>query len=176
MNVKRMLMIAVSVPLILVQEQLLMGLPNIQLTVLLVILFSTIFSYKESMIMVFVYVILDSLVTGTMDPLYVIPLLIGWGIIPTVYHFILRKTTNEYYLASFAFVFGFVYGWVFIPFRMIQFGVSIVWPYFVADLPFEIIMAVVGFGTVLLIFKPLYRALHTILQIGSEYEIKLTED
>jgi hypothetical protein len=171
-----MMMIAMSVPLILVQEQLLMGFPNIQLTVLLIILFSTIFSYKESMIMVLVYVVLDSLVTGTMDLFYVFPLLIGWSIIPTVYNFVLKRTVNEYYLAGFALVFGFLYGWVFIPFRMVQFGVSIVWPYFVADLPFEIIMAVVGFSTVLLIFKPLYRALHSILNEEEIYEVNLSED
>ncbi len=63
----------------------------------------------------------------------------------------------------FAFVFGFVYGWVFIPFRMLQLGIDELWPYLLADLPFEIIMATTGLLTVLWIYKPLYNIMNDVI-------------
>lgn len=173
MSVKKMLMIATAVTIIFVQEQILLIAPNVQLTVLLIILFSTIFSIRESLMMILVYVFLDSMYMGTIDFFYMIPMVIAWSLIPICYHTILRRTNNEYVLAVFAFVFGFVYGWIFIPFRMIQFGVSKVWPYFIADIPFEIIMAVVGFGTVLLAFKPLKSVLNQVIEIEVYKSIKV---
>ena len=123
--------------------------------------------------MIFVYVFLDSMYMGTMDLFYMVPMMIGWSIIPVVHHTLLRNTNNEYILAVFALSFGFMYGWVFIPFRMFQFGISEVWPYFIADLPFEIIMAVVGFGTVLLAFKPLKRVLDQVIEQETYETIKI---
>lgn len=160
MNLRRMLLISVSVPIIIVQEYALVSLPNIQFTVLLIILFSTIFTFKESIIMIFVYVLLDSLLMGAFNPLYMIPMFLGWSVIPLVLNTVLKNTRNELTLAFFAFVFGFIYGWMFIPFRMMQYGVTILTPYLIADLPYEIVMAVVGFVTVLLAYKPLYKVLH----------------
>lgn len=159
MNVKRMLMIALAVPIIIIQEELLLIFPNVQFTVLLIILFSSIFTIKESLIMVFVYVLIDSMYMGALNPLYMIPMILGWSLIPIVAHTILRNTKSEIVLAFFALVFGFVYGWMFIPFKIIEQGITEVWPYFVADLPFEIIMSVTGFTTVILLFKPLYSVL-----------------
>jgi len=163
MSIQKMLMIAAAVTIIFVQEQILLIAPNVQFTVLLIILFSTIFTFKESTVMIVVYVILDSLYMGALNPFYMTPMLIAWMIIPMMYHTVLRRTNNEYILAVFALFFGFVYGWVFIPFRMIQYGVNIAWPYLLADIPFEIIMAIVGFGTVLVGFKPLKKVLDQII-------------
>jgi hypothetical protein len=166
-----MLLIALTVPIIVVQEELLLVLPNVQFTVLLIILFSSIFTLKESVIMIFVYVLIDSMYMGALNPLYMIPMLISWTLIPIAYHTILRRTDNEIYLALFAFLFGFVYGWVFIPFKIIEQGITQVYPYFIADLPFEIIMATVGFITVILLFKPLKRVLDNVIN-KDEYTLK----
>ena len=167
-----MLLVAMSISIIFVLEQAMLIIPNVQLTVLLIILFSSVFTFKESMIMVLIYVFLDSLYMGTMDPFYMIPLVMGWSIIPVVYNTFLRRTSNEYILSIFALFFGFVYGWVFIPFRMIQFGISVVWPYLIADITFEIIMAVVGFTTVILLFKPLKKVLDDLM--SDELYVKVT--
>ena len=163
MSVKRMLFIAISVSIIFVQEQLLVFLPNIQFTVLLIILFSSIFTFKESVTMILVYVLLDSLYMGAMSPFTVLPLVIGWMLIPISYNTILRRTENEYILAIFALVFGFVFGWVFIPFNMIQTGISNPLPYLIADIPFEALMAGCGFFTVIYVFKPLKQTLNNIM-------------
>jgi hypothetical protein len=159
MSVKRLLMVALAVPIIIIQEELLLMVPNFQFTVLLIILFSSIFTLRESILLILVYVLIDSMYMGALNPLYMIPMILGWSLIPFSIHTYLKGTKSEIKLALFAFGFGFVYGWMFIPFKMLEQGITTVWPYFVADLPFEIIMAVTGFMTVILLFKPLYKVL-----------------
>ncbi len=153
-------MIALSIAILFTQEQLLVFLPNVQLTVLLIILFVSVFSFKESIIMITSYVLLDSLYMGGFNVFYMVPMMLAWYLIPVSYHTILRKTKSEHKLALFAMVFGFVYGWMFIPFNMLQLGIPNFWPYLIADLPFELIMATTGFITVLWMYKPLYKVLN----------------
>ncbi len=153
-------MIALSIAILFTQEQLLVFLPNVQLTVLLIILFVSVFSFKESIIMITSYVLLDSLYMGGFNLFYMVPMMLAWYLIPVSYHTILRKTKSEHKLALFAMVFGFVYGWMFIPFNMLQLGIPNFWPYLIADLPFELIMATTGFITVLWMYKPLYKVLN----------------
>ncbi len=167
MSVKRMLFIASAVSIIFVQEQALVFLPNIQFTVLLILLFSSVFTWKESVIMILVYVLLDSLYMGAMNPFTIAPLVIGWMLIPISYHTILKRTENEIVLAMFAFVFGFVFGWIFIPFNMIQTGITNPIPYLIADIPFEVIMACCGFLSVAYAYQPLKRALNQIVEQSS---------
>ena len=159
METKRLLRVALSIAIIFTQEQLLMFIPNVQLTVLLIILFVSVFSFKESIMMITAYVLLDSLYMGGFNVFYMVPMMLAWNIIPISYHTILGKTKSEHKLAIFALVFGFVYGWMFIPFNMLQTGIPNFIPYLIADLPFELIMATTGFLTVLWIYKPLYKVL-----------------
>lgn len=163
MTTRTLLTIAFAITITFVQEQVLLFLPNVQFTVLLVILFSSIFTFKESIIYVLGYVLLDSLYMGGFNLFYMIPMALSWSFIPLMYHTILRKTSNEYILAGFAFGFGFLYGWMFIPFTMIQTGITNIVPYLIADAPFELIMASTGFVTVVWLYKPLMQTMNNIL-------------
>lgn len=163
MSTKKMLMIAISIAILFTQEQLLMFLPNIQFTVVLLIVFTSVFSFKEMITLITGYVFLDSMYMGGLNPFYVTPMLIAWYLIPISYHTILCRTTNEITLSVFAFIFGIVYGLIFIPFQMIQFGIKTLWPYLLNDIPFELIMAVTGTLTVLWMYKPLYNLLKNIV-------------
>ncbi len=172
METKRMLMIALSIAILFTQEQLLMFIPNVQLTVLLIILFVSVFSFKESITMITAYVFLDSLFMGGFNVFYMVPMMLAWYLIPFSYHTFLRRTKNELKLALFALVFGFVYGWMFIPFNMIQTGIPNFIPYLIADIPFELIMAATGFLTVLWIYKPLYKVLTEVVIVNNPQIIK----
>lgn len=166
MSTRRLLMIAFAVTLTFVQEQLLLLLPNIQLTVVLMFVFVSIFSYKESVMYIVVYVILDNLYLGGFSLFNLIPMLFAWNLIPFVYHVILRRTTNEKVLAWVAFLFGFVYSWSFIPGAILMYGLQDVWTlYIVGDLFFELILAVTGFVTVLWLYQPLLQTMY-MLQYG----------
>lgn len=166
MTTKKLLMIAFAISITFVQEQMLLLLPNVQLTVLLIFLFVSVFTYKESLIYIIGYVLLDNLYMGGFNLFYMIPMLFAWSLIPLAYHTVLKRTTSESKLAVAALLFGFIYGWSFIPFNMIQMGIDNFWVYLSADVTFEIIMAVTGFVTVYYLFKPLRVAL--LRAIGTE--------
>lgn len=159
METKRMLMVAMAIAIVFVQEQLLVMIPNVQFTVVLLVVFASIFSFREMTVLILGYVLLDNMYMGGFNLFYMVPMIVAWMLIPISYHTILKRTNNEHYLAIFAFVFGFVYGWMFIPFNMIQYGVTNVIPYLIADIWFEVTMAVVGSITVLYLFKPLHKTL-----------------
>ncbi len=156
---RRLIILSMSVTILFVQEQVLTFIPNVQFTTLLIVLYASLFKFKENVMIIFVHVILDSLYMGAFNPFYMTPMFIGWVLIPIIYNTLLHRTKNEVTLAIFALVMGFVYGWVFIPFVMIQLGMNQAWPYFLADLPFEIIMATTNFVTVLWLYQPMYRIL-----------------
>ncbi len=166
MTTRRLMMIAVAIAVTFVQEQMFLLLPNIQLTVLLMFVFVSVFTYKESLVYIIGYVLLDNLYMGGFNLFYMIPMLFAWSLIPFAYHTVLRRTTNEMTLAFAAFVFGFVYGWSFLPFNMIQTGIDNMWVYLSADIMWEITMAVTGFVTVNYLFQPLRKTLVRTLESG----------
>ncbi len=167
METKKMLMISLSIAILFTQEQLLMFLPNIQLTVLLIIVFTSVYTFKESIILITAYVLLDSLFMGGFNIFYMVPMLLAWYLIPISYHTFLRKTNSELKLGLFALLFGFVYGWMFIPFNMLQTGINNFLPYLIADIPFELIMATTGFLTVFWLYKPLYDVLNELVSVNN---------
>jgi hypothetical protein len=159
MTIKRLVMITAMVSIVVVQETLLTILPNIQLTVLLLFLFSSVLSFKESLVLVFVYVFADSLIMGSLYPLQIAPLIIAWSLIPMMNHSFLKNIKNEYIIGITGMMFSFLYGLVFIPFRALEVGVFNFKAYFVADLPFEIIMAISSLLTIIWLYRPLKKVL-----------------
>ncbi|MFK5884247.1 MAG: hypothetical protein QM489_07930 [Candidatus Izemoplasma sp.] len=170
MKTRRLLAISLSVAIIFSLEQVLMFLPNVQLTTLLIFIFVSFFTFKESVLMISIYVLIDNLYLGGFNVFYMMPMFIAWNLIPVAYHTVLRKTKSEYILAFFAFGFGFVYGWIFIPFVVIQTGMNNFIPYLIADIPFEIIMAFTNFATIFWLYKPLYKKINdnNLLSYGNE--------
>lgn len=139
--------------ILVIQEHFLILAPNIQLTVALLVVYATILPKHLLFILVLAYVVLDSVLMGSLNLLYFPPMLIAWFFLV----FIARLLRNQLpiWTMLFAFFYGFIYGWLFIPFAMIERGIRSFWPYLLADLPFEIIMAVNNFFTVLLLYNPL---------------------
>lgn len=154
MKVKKMTMMAVLTTLLLVQEQALSFIPNVQFSTLLILLFASTFKLRESLIMLAVYVFIDSLYMGALNPFYMIPMYLGWATLPLVYHTLIKRFENVYLMATLALFGGFIYGVVFMPFAVVQTGVD---PrvYLMADFPFQLVMAVSNFITVLWLYTPL---------------------
>lgn len=160
MTTKRLIIIAFAIAITVVQEELLVLVPNFQFTILLIVLFTRFFDYKESFIYIFVYVFIDSMYMGALNPFYMTPMILGWMLIPTAQKLFLHKTENIYHIALFGLAFGFMYSWMFIPFKMIEQGISVAWPYFLSDLPFELALAGTGFITILWLYTPLEKVLN----------------
>jgi hypothetical protein len=159
MRLKRLIFIAMCIAILFIQEQVLLIIPNVQFTTLLIVLYAAIFKFRETLLIIVVYVFLDNLTLSTFYPLMMAPMLIGWSIIPISYHTFLRRTKNPYILAFYGILFAVIYGWIFVPFRILEQEVFELWPYIIADIPFQIVMALSNFITILWLFTPLYNTL-----------------
>ena len=74
--------IAVLACILFIQEELLTFLPNIQLTIFLLILYSKKLGFIRTSIIVAIHVILDNLVMGSFNLVYTPAMFIGWMTIP----------------------------------------------------------------------------------------------
>ena len=68
---KEIVVLALFAALLFVQEQVLTFLPNIQLTVFLLILYSKMLGMKKTLLIILIHVLLDNLVMGSMNPLFI---------------------------------------------------------------------------------------------------------
>jgi uncharacterized membrane protein len=154
MTVKKMTMMAVLTTLLLIQEQALSFIPNVQLSTLLILLFASTFKLRDSLLMLAVYVVIDSLYMGALNPFYMIPMYLGWATLPVLYHTFIKRHESTYVMATLGFIGGFIYGVIFMPFAVIQTGVD---PrvYLLADFPFQLVMASSNFITILWLYAPL---------------------
>lgn len=159
MNNKIMDIVVVAMlsSIVFVLEQALTILPNIQLTVLLFIVYTKILGAKKTLIIVVIHTLLDNLYMGSMNPYISVPMLIAWMLIPVILS-IFKKFNSIYFLTGFAFVFGFLYGWVMMVGAILQFNFPVI-PYLISDLPFELLMAISGSLSVLILYKPLTKFL-----------------
>jgi len=149
-NLRNIVFTAMLLTVLVVQEQLLVLLPNIQLTTVLLMVYAAILPSSLLGVLVVSYVFLDNLLMGSFNLLYTLPMLLAWLFFVYVARLIRNK--SMFAILLFAFAFGFIYGWFFIPSTMIERGISIFWPYFLSDLPFEIVLAVNNYFTVLLLY------------------------
>lgn len=145
-----------------VQEQLLVLVPQFQFTVVLIIVYAAIFPYKILVPLIGAYVLLDNIYMGTLNYLYFIPMLFAWVMLAIIARTLRHKPF--YVQVILAIAFGFVYGWVYLPARMIEQGVGIFWLYLKMDLPFEIMMAASNLITMLLIYQPLRLSLEKLFE------------
>lgn len=162
MQVKKMAMMAILTTLLLIQEQALSFIPNVQFSTLLILLFASTFKLRDSLLMLLVYVVLDSLYMGAFNPFYMAPMYLGWATLPVLYHTLIKKHENIYLMATLGLVGGFIYGVIFMPFAVLQTGVD---PrvYLMADLPFQLIMATSNFITILWLYTPLKKIYGTMI-------------
>lgn len=157
-NVKDIAFIAIFSAIILVLEYALHFLPNVQLTVLLLVLFSKKLGLLRTSIITLIYVLLDTFLGGGFSIYYFPSMLIGWLIIPVTLNTIFKRVENPIYLALLGIMYSFIYCWLFaIPSILIT-NVYLI-DYLAADLLFEIILAVSSFLSILWLYKPLGRFL-----------------
>lgn len=155
-SVRSIALTSMLLAILIIQEELLVFIPNVQLTVILIIVYAQFLSDKELYPLVLAYVILDSLLMGSLSLLYTPAMLFSWTLLALVSKRLKHKP--DYVKLIIAICFAFVYGWSFIPFTAIVQNFSTwnqVFRYFYFDLPFEAIMAVNSLITYLIFYLPL---------------------
>ena len=147
------------------QQVALSFLPNIQFTTLLVVLYAKVLGFKRTSFIVVVHVLAISFLSpaGSINPIHIPAMLIGWLLIPILLSTVLKKLNGAFGLSLFGLVFGFVYGWIFIPFSVFLLDAPFM-EYFLMDLPFEIVMAISNFITILWLYDVLKKVLIELLQ------------
>lgn len=162
LTVKDITLIAALTAILFCQEQLLTFLPNFQLTVFLLVLYSKRLGLMKTSIIVLIHVILDNLVMGSFNFIYTPFMLAGWIIIPITLNTIFKKVNSPIGLALLGIMFSFIYSWLFIIPNIIILEVDF-WVYFYSDIWWEIILAISSFLSILWLYKPCYNVLDKIM-------------
>lgn len=158
LTTKDIVLISMMAIILFVQEQILMIIPNFQLTIFLLVLFSKKFGFIKTTIIIFIHVLLDNLIMGSMN-IYFIPFMfIGWFIIPLTLNTIFKKVESQISLAILGIVFSCIYCWIFIIPNCLLLEVDFL-TYLYADLIWEILLASSSFITILLLYNPCSRVI-----------------
>jgi energy-coupling factor transport system substrate-specific component len=160
--IKDMTLIAICASILFVQQLALSFLPNIQFSTLLVVLFSKTLGFKKTTFIITIHVLVVSLFSpvGTLNPIFIPPMFIAWMLVPILLSTVFRKLESAFSLSLFGLVFGFVYGWIFVPFAVYFLQVPFK-EYFLLDIPFEIMMAISNFITILWLYDILKKLILT---------------
>ncbi|MCR3905504.1 MAG: hypothetical protein NUK62_00550 [Tenericutes bacterium] len=158
--IKDITLVSICAAILFVQQLALSFLPNIQFSTLLIVVYAKTFGFKRTTMIIIIHVIIVNLLSpfGPMIPVYIPSMFIAWMLIPVLLSTVFKKLESAYKLAIFGFIFGFVYGWMFIPVSVFILDIPFI-AYLMMDLPFELMMAISNFLTILWLYDPIKKIL-----------------
>lgn len=162
-KIKEIVIIAIFSAILFVQEQALTFLPNIQLTVFLLVLYSKVFGFKKTSIMILIHVLLDSIIMGSLNFFYFPFMLVGWIIIPIIICTLFKKIDNNIILALMGIAFSFFYSWMFVIPEYLFKGINPI-VYLSSDILWELVLALSSFLSILWLYKPCSKLLNKLLE------------
>ena len=160
---KELVILAFLSAILFVQEQALSFLPNIQLTVFLLILYTRTVGIKKTVFIICVYCLLDNLFMASINLIYTPFMMIGWLLVPILLETIFKKMQTSMALAFLAIVFSFLYSWVYLIPNIWIYDVQPL-AYLLADLPFEVLLAASSFITTLWLYEPCSKVLRHLMK------------
>lgn len=160
-------LLGTAISILFVQEQLLTFIPNFQFTTVLLFVYSRVFKFKKTTIIIICHVILDNIYMGSIGmPNIVIPMFMAWMLIPIFMNTAFKKTNNPITLGIIGYLFGHIYGLMFVPFQALILGVDIK-VYLIADLPFEFLMGISNLLTIIWLYPSIVKV------IDNQYNVYL---
>lgn len=156
MSIKRIVLIALLSAVLFVQETILSFLPNIQLTFLLLIIYTKTVGFKNTIVIIFIHSFLDNLINGSFIPQIIIPMLLGYLIIPITLGIYFKNVKKPLILALFSVLFSIWYSFMFVLVNVLFLEVKIS-AYIIGDLPFTLILICCNFLVVLWLYSPLIK-------------------
>lgn len=157
MKVKDIALLGILTAILYLVDQVLSFVPFLQLSMLLIILFSRKMGTLKTSIIVIIYVILEYIGVG-FNLLFFIFSVIGWLFVPLLTNFLFRKTKSLISIALQGVLFSFLYSWIHIIPSCIIIESSII-DYLSMDIIFEISLAISSFVSILLLYKPLEKVI-----------------
>ena len=159
-------LMALLAAVLMLQKELMSFLPNISFTVFLILLYAKCLGFCRTAVIITVYLLLDSTIWGSLNPIFTTAQWVGWMLGPVLYCTAFRKTENNIVLACAAALAAFLYCWVIIvPTALIYTDqIGTLGAYILADIPWEIILAISGFIPTLLLYEPLSKLMRKLLR------------
>lgn len=159
-NLKMLALVVSLAGILFVQEEVLTFIPNFQFTFLLIACYGATMGIKYGLPIIGIHVILDNIVMGSFNFAIMIPQAIGLTI--TLIFGYLFRNKNEYIVASSIALTALLYCYIYIPFNLCFFNIDFI-PYIIADIPYEIILVVTSFITVLFLYKPIVKTINKLM-------------
>ncbi len=160
MTIRRLCILVVLTTILFVQEELLTFLPNIQLTFLLVVVYGATIGIRDGILVILVHVLLDNLFMGSFNIYCMAPQFLGLTI--TLCLARLFKNKNEIFQSVVGAVGALIYCWLYVLVNIWFLDVRFM-DYFIADIPFEIILVASTFVSILFLYKPLVKLINKLL-------------
>ncbi|MCF7932292.1 MAG: hypothetical protein K9K93_03905 [Acholeplasmataceae bacterium] len=163
-TIKDTVLLAMCAAVLFVQQLALSFLPNIQFSVLLVVLYTRLFGFRKTTLIIIVHTIVVNLFSpfGPVIPVFLPAMFIAWMLVPVLLSTVLRKVVSPYGLAFFGLIYGMIYGWVFVPFAVFLTQAPFE-AYVGMDIPFQILMGISNFVTILWLYEPLHKVLRRLI-------------
>ena len=153
--VYEIVVMAALTAILLLQKQLLTFLPNVTLNFFLILLYSKVLGLGRTAAIVTVYLLLDSTLWGSLNPIFTTAQWIGWMWGPLITCTLLKKTESSIPLAFANMGFAFLYSWTMIvPTALVLTNqIRNLKAYIIADIPWELMLAVSAFLPTLLLHE-----------------------
>lgn len=161
--IQSIVIVALASAILFVQEEILVFLPNIQLTVFLIVLYTKCFGLSETMIIILIHTILDNILMGSLSPIYFPFMLLGWELL-AILVWIFRKAEKPWQLSIIGGAGAIIYPLCFLIPQVIITKVDPM-VYLIEDIPFTIILVVSSVLSILWLYKPLKKVLMPFIKI-----------
>ncbi len=138
-------------------------LPNVELVTLWFLIIALSLNIKESIIVVFVFSLLESLVWGFGDwVLGYLWIWTVWVLIVKLFKPILKDKSHLWALLGA--LFGFIFGFLFAVQHAVLYGLNMGIVYWIRGISFDIIHAFSNYSLILILFSPIYKVFNNLLR------------
>ena len=147
-------MIAMFIAIIFAQEEALTVIPNVQLTVLLLMVYGAVVGPLWGTVIVLAHCLFDNLFMASLMPQVFIPMAIGWEIVMLFGW--MGKKWPLFAKVILSVLGALIYCWLFVIANSIAFTNLDIKKYIIADIPFEIMLMCSSGISVALLYNPIF--------------------
>lgn len=168
-TVRELCILAFMSVLLFIQEELFVFIPNFQFTFLLLAIYVSVFGFKKTSLIIFAHVLLDNIYMGSLTPIVMIPMWLGYMIYIGIIW--LLKNKNIWLLTLGGILGAYIYCMLFLVTNIVFLEID-VYLYWLADIPFEIMLISTIAFTMIYLYKPLRRKLSELWNKDNEVYIE----
>ena len=168
-TVRELCILAFMSVLLFIQEELFAFIPNFQFTFLLLAIYVSVFGFKKTSLIIFAHVLLDNIYMGSLTPIVMIPMWLGYMIYIGIIW--LLKNKNIWLLTLGGILGAYIYCMLFLVTNIVFLEID-VYLYWLADIPFEIMLISTIAFTMIYLYKPLRRKLSELWNKDKEVYIE----